>query len=47
MAAKQGFLKYYSEWRCSRAQGECLAAIDRVAAHQGWPLRGVPLYSVV
>ena len=22
MAAKQGFLKYYSEWRCSQGQGE-------------------------
>ena len=21
-----------------------MAVIDRVAAHQGWPLRGVPLY---
>ena len=23
VATKQGFLKYYSEWRCSRDQGEC------------------------
>ena len=22
-----------------------MAVIDKVAAHQGWPLRGVPLYS--
>ena len=22
-----------------------MATIERVAAHQGWPLRGVPLYS--
>ena len=23
VAAKQGFVKYYSEWRYSRDQGEC------------------------
>ena len=23
MAAKQWFLEYYSEWRCSQDQGEC------------------------
>jgi len=23
VAVKRGFLNYYSEWRCSREQGEC------------------------
>ena len=23
-----------------------MAVIDRAAAHQGWPLRGVPLYTM-
>ena len=45
MALSEGFCpKYiniiYSEWRCNRDQG-----IERVAAHQGWPLR-VPEGSV-
>ena len=31
VAMKQGFLKYSSEWRCSRDQGECLLKT-------GWPL---------
>ena len=24
-----------------------MAVIDRAAAHQGWPLRGVPLYTIL
>ena len=39
VAVDQGFLKHCGEWRC---------VLDprRVAADQGWSLRGIPLYTV-
>ena len=47
MAAKQGFLSTILNGDAIVPKVRLVSAIDRVAAHQGWPLRRVPMYSVV